>query len=113
MELFELYRDLNDRLFNSELPDVDVIFMDGLKEAHQKMTGHKIDIYGMFDSEAEVIGLDYDQNYLVLLNTLIHEMIHVWQWIKGYTDFDHGKTFNRKSRKVLEILDTDLLHYGE
>lgn len=112
MELFDLYRDLNDRLFDSELPEVDVIFMDGLKDAHKKLTGHNFDVYGMFDSEARVIGIDYDLDYIGLTTTLIHEMIHVWQELKGH-DFDHDKTFNRKSRKVLEILDLELLCVGE
>ena len=37
-------------------------------------------------------------------NTLLHELIHAWQELKGYTD-SHGKSFKRKAYQISLISD--------
>lgn len=45
------------------------------------------------------INFRYDLPEIEYQDTLIHEMIHIWQYIMGYTDC-HGKHFKTKAKEI-------------
>jgi len=101
MNVYQAYDILNDRFFDSELPYVDIIFIDGRAEAHSHYTNFDYDIDGVFDPNTMTIGIDYNDQ--LPTETLVHEMIHVWQHMKGYDHTSHGRIFQNKCREIIEL----------
>jgi len=90
-----LYNKVNDRLFGSELPSVDIIKFDGSKK--QFDVTYLIDGFTTTQLGGLVIGISETLSKQEKFNTLVHEMIHVWQAENGKA-WNHGKIFKRWCR---------------
>ena len=91
------FKKLNSLYFENSLPMVTIkhcnssSYMGLFYRSKDKYNRHIIKInkrYEMSDHETE--------------NILVHEMIHLWQFINGYTD-SHGASFNKKMHDINRI----------
>lgn len=91
------FKKLNSMYFENSLPMVTIkhcnssSYMGLFYRSKDKYNRHIIKInkrYEMSDHETE--------------NILVHEMIHLWQFINGYTD-SHGASFNKKMHDINRI----------
>lgn len=94
MKLKKLYKKYNRKYFDNELPK-DVKIRYG-KTKHGKYKNHAICIH-----DGDFIAIRIARNILAidLHETLLHEMIHVWQAYNGQC-MDHNGPFYKKARKL-------------
>ena len=106
-----LYNAINDRYFDSELPAVDIIEFDAfdawtyasLSKYFKEPWTCVIDGLCIPTRKNYIIGIASDLPKMEKIATLVHEMIHVWQGVKGYNDI-HGKSFKRKCQEIMESI---------
>ena len=90
--LKQFYKQFNDDIFQNELPSVKIKF------------SRTIPCYALFTVfedcnyyvKGPIIYINpiYNKNRSDFLDTLLHEMIHVWQWCNNL-ELNHGKEFNK------------------
>ena len=90
MALDDLYSALNTRLFESKLPTVPCYINPRLKRVY----GRCFSRFNRGQSKGETVAIDIAAHSLggELFDTLIHEMVHVWQVNMGYRPI-HDKRF--------------------
>lgn len=91
--MHSLFDKINDRLFDSELPDIPIFFFFADDPDYQ--------VWGVTEGTREdlLIGICFDISRKDATLTLIHEMIHVYLIIK-HNDWSHGKRFKKWCRKA-------------
>lgn len=105
-ELIQMYEMLNIVFFKGNLPSVDIV-------EYNNENGYCV---GFFDTETVCIYLNMSKidSTEMLIGTLAHEMIHVWQFITGDCsgngeDNWHNKKFNKKAKTIKNVLDVDIV----
>ena len=94
-DLEKWYDEFNARYFNNELKRCP-IYINKTKRALGQF-GRKRD---WFEMRCFIkISNYFDRPMKDVQNTLIHEMIHQWQWVK-YGVCDHGTTFKNKAMEI-------------
>lgn len=94
-DLENWYDEFNAKYFNNELKRCPI---------HINKTKRAL---GQFDRRSDWFGTRcfikisnyFDRPMKDIQNTLIHEMIHQWQWVK-YHKCDHGTTFKNKASEI-------------
>jgi hypothetical protein len=101
-DIFKLFDEYNKKYFFNQLPFVD-IFIEEETEGN---------CWGWFDSCHDdtsepciIIRADLREEYLE--DTILHEMIHLWQYVKCYP-VDHGTSFLRQIRRIKRISGVDV-----
>ena len=93
-QIENLFHRFNGQYFNRKLPNVTIKYCcakgyTGIFDPRKNKYGlHTIKISKYFDMD------DYS-----IENTLIHEMIHLWQYVNGYQDI-HGESFKRMMNTI-------------
>ena len=62
-----------------------------------------INYYGLFDKDDGIIDIHCELDKIEIKQTLIHEMIHVWQW-EQYKQLNHKKRFVAKADELGKIV---------
>lgn len=101
----------NDKFFDGKLPK---IFISSV--ANTKSFAFVRSVRNRITKEMELTGMFFSHsfsfaNFECFRNTLIHEMIHIWQFFYAYNDFvyrPHGYTFLEFSKKIQRI-ESDML----
>ena len=98
-----LFNMINTRLFGDKLPDCTIILFNGSDYLTLKKMGVNCLIDGLctHDNKSWIIGIDKNLTGIDYFNTLVHEMIHVWQW-ETYRKMNHGTSFKTKCLKAYE-----------
>ena len=122
LRLNSLYNELNQNLFNNELPhSADTNFRLGYSPALKRAYGnckfyrkHQMNCYWIKISQSIFSFRNYDEFSFTpggqLLNTLIHEMCHLYMYVtKGLNGGGHGSNWQGKylevTKKYNEIYD--------
>ena len=87
--LFKLYDRYNEEFFNGILPFVDIV-VKPLEDVYA-FTMHQGDSIWIEISE----GLNVTEEH----DTLLHEMVHVWQAVTE-RKMSHGKSFKNKAKQI-------------
>lgn len=91
--LVELFNEANKEFFDNSLPVV--IF----KISNSKSTLGKFSVNQIFNTKTISISKYYRVTREDVKETMIHEMVHLWQW-ETYKVIDHLTTFKAKSREI-------------
>lgn len=89
---FEVF---NNKYFNGELPAIQI----KLNHTKRALGQFCWDNTGWFPKIWITISTYYDRPIRDVQNTLLHEMIHYWQYEKSY-QLGHGRTFKQKAREI-------------
>lgn len=115
-KLFKYFDKYNKKHFGNELPQVDIIVAP-LRSAYgwtePAFASHFAhDVPGEEDEQNDfvLIILSDDMSNKMQLETLLHEMIHVWQFVKG-KDMDHGKSFYKKAKKICKAHNFNIMEF--
>ena len=91
------YKKFNSLYFDNLLPDPDgeMIIFDITTDKRYKSLGTA------YDRKPYMIRINfrYDLPEIEYQDTLLHEMIHIWQYVIGYKG-SHGKSFKKKAREI-------------
>lgn len=100
IDLNALYDEYNDKLFNGELPEIDVVYMR-MSNAY----GFTI-CYQEGINELVGILIDKDLTKKEIRGTLVHEMIHAYLFTKNKLDYhDHdSKGFIKQTKRAAKLL---------
>lgn len=103
MALDDLYSALNIHLFDSKLPSVPCYINPRLKRVY----GRCFSRFNRRESKRETVAIDIAAHSLgsELFDTLIHEMVHVWQVTMGYRPI-HDKRFWRTFKAKMAAFQT-------
>jgi predicted SprT family Zn-dependent metalloprotease len=89
-----IYRELNTKAFNGKLPMCDIQYVN-LPNENWYAT-----FYFYMKPMTIVINKPYIENRVSMLKeTILHEMVHVWQYVKD-KEMLHNKSFFRMLRKA-------------
>lgn len=98
MNWLKQYEKFNHKYFKDQLPKVPVITMN--THAMRLIYNDEQVCYGYTISDADeayvVLNEDFAKD---MKDTLLHEMIHVWQWWNG-KPINHGKSFKKWQKKI-------------
>ena len=91
----ENYMLFNTLFFNNDLPDLDEIIMTPIKRKNIIFLGCAYNKYPF------VIKLNFRYHIVEIewQNVLLHEMIHIWQYVNGYKG-GHGSSFKNKAKEI-------------
>lgn len=91
--LAELFNEVNKEFFDNSLPNVTLRISNG------KRTLGQFSINQIFGTKTISISKYYKVTREDVKETMIHEMVHLWQW-QTYRIIDHLKTFKAKSKEI-------------
>lgn len=91
----ENYIMFNALYFNNELPDIDEIKFTAIKRSNVIFLGKA---YNSYPFEIK-LNFRYHLVEIEWQNVVLHEMVHIWQYINGY-EGGHGKTFKKKAKEI-------------
>lgn len=103
--LRQLYNHFNDYVFGGELPGNIEIYVysskinKGFIECYPDDYGLPICCIRISDK--------YNKNYLQLCETVLHEMVHYYQYIK-MLPVEHNKTFNKMAKVIKKELGINI-----
>lgn len=97
VELQNLFNKFNSCYFNNELPVITIKLCSAKSYA-----GIFILPRGTKKPAHIKISTFYDYPNIEIENTLIHEMVHLWQYINNYKD-SHGESFKKKAIEINKI----------
>lgn len=97
--LSDIYDDINNGIFNNELPTVYIwpFYSD-------YADGFCVPVDWLEEGKGYNIGIDATLDNAMATRTLIHEIAHCWQFEKGWP-LNHGKRFKLLISTILEYLD--------
>lgn len=102
-ELYKAFNKLNERFFNNELPEVMiVIFETARKNAYGWFTPNKVwtDKEGTTEMHEIAMSAEYmNRDWLQVMQTLHHEMIHLYCHIHNIKDTSRGGRYHNKRFK--------------
>ena len=87
----------NEKYFNNSLPVVDIKYCNS--KSYVGIFNPNKNKNGRFTIK---ISQYYELPIIEIENTLIHEMIHLWQWVNNYRDV-HGSSFIKKMNEINSI----------
>ena len=99
----ELYKFLNCRYFRSRLPDIPVVWSKQLGRGKERQTLG----WAQFDDETKrpvriCLNPKYKGAFVIWVQTLIHEMVHVEQW-KLPRKQEHGRKFQKRIKQLVAL----------
>jgi SprT-like family len=114
-ELHKIYKRANTVLFNNELPEDVVIviqsrgkrnFLGWMYTTPIWTAGEKEELF-----EIGIASETLNRPYFQTITTLIHEMVHVWNVVKGVKDTSRGNTYhNKKFLHACESIGMEYTH---
>jgi hypothetical protein len=127
-DLKQLYRELNDKYFDGELPDINLKYTNlrraiGRAKAHiepdqiqywpkskdrDKFTRDEIKQKRELKIDGIVVTTAHDFTREQLIGVLLHEMIHVWFYHNGDIWETHGELFMKKRQELMEASGIDI-----
>lgn len=108
--LMSNYKTYNTMLFDGELPDIDLSIIE-ISTCYLGITRNLCPRWPLRVS----LNVKFKENEFEWHETLIHEMIHVWQYVT-FGVAGHGKTFKDKCKEFQDkfgiyITNTKINHY--
>ena len=99
--LQDTYQMINHRLFDGELPECNIYWLEGSDWFDYPIDGiHTCYIFD--DGHIEhFIGIPHNLDIVKYFNAMVHEMIHAWQ-IENSKPHNHGKLFKSWCKKAYE-----------
>ncbi len=97
---FILYNKL---LFSDKLPKETIIYLLDLSNDN---------LLGSFDIESKSISIHCELEIHEVDKVLIHEMIHLWEFIR-FERCGHGKIFRDKAKRIRKITKFKIPIYGD
>lgn len=106
--LKDIYKAVNSTFYGGMLPNVSIFkYGDSFnKEIGYPTCGITICQPYMADYERLKIGLYRGLSDLMLVCTLYHEAIHVWQHVAGLP-VNHGQVFIQEAKRIAQFLEID------
>lgn len=104
--LYKTYNHFNDYIFGGELP-ADIT----IKPYSSKINCGFFEGYYTDEGEKEYlikISNRYNKTYGEFCETMVHEMIHVFQFMKDI-DVDHGKTFKAMAKTIKKEIGLNII----
>lgn len=98
----KMFNEFNVVFFNDELKGIEFMISNRMSSALGKASVKS----NYWNTERTItISGCYDFTELQLANTLVHEMIHIWQY-NHYRDMGHGYTFKKKASEIMSYDNT-------
>ncbi|QGS51951.1 SprT-like domain-containing protein [Spiroplasma tabanidicola] len=102
LELTSLHRQLNHLLFNNELKELKINVADNIRSKNKLTKGHFEPRSKWEDEDMQIIiwtlSLNGDPFYVI--EVLIHEMVHQWNYQNNIKDVENNGRHNKKFRDV-------------
>lgn len=95
-----MYNMINRRLFDEELPDCTIILF-GATDYKKLSIDNPINGFCQPVQDCWLIGIDKTLSDKEYFDTLVHEMIHIWQG-ENNLEMDHKKSFQYMCAKAYE-----------
>lgn len=103
-ELYKAYNKLNERFYNNELPEVMIVIFETAKaNAYGWFTPSKVwrDVEGTTEMHEIAMSAEYmNRSWIEVMQTLHHEMIHLYNHIKGVKDTSRNNRYHNAKFKA-------------